>query len=76
MLVDGDETVRPVKVKSHKPMPSWEGTLKILGKGPARYAPLPPGAQVDRKSASEVRHTQTVVERKGEWHVRTFQAYL
>jgi hypothetical protein len=65
MLVDGDETIRPPKPKSHRAMPSWEGTLSKLGNGPARHAPLPPSAQVATSSASGGSRKQVKVQRKG-----------
>lgn len=65
MLSSGEETIKaPIKPKTHRAMPSWEGTLKTLGKGPARHAPKPPSGQ-SSPTITKPRSDPVIVRRPG-----------
>jgi hypothetical protein len=60
----GEDTVKKPSTSNHRHVPSWEGTLKTLGKGPARHAPRPPSSQ-GKHSVSNTSSDPIVVQRRG-----------
>lgn len=67
----GEDTVRKTTISSHKHVPSWEGTLKTLGKGPARHAPRPPSSQ-GTHSVTNASSDSIVVQRPGTFRTRIY----
>lgn len=63
MLDSRVETPKEEKNR-HRSAPSWEGTLKTLGKGPARHAPRPPGRQ-DSQDVPKTPSDPVVARRAG-----------
>lgn len=56
----------PQDQSNHRSKPSWEGTLKTLGKGPARHAPRPPSRQ-NSQEVPRMASNPIAARKTGKW---------